>query len=363
MEYTFYQCLIALIVSLLLASSSYAQSAETVQKEKSESAEIKEQVVSVGYVTLRNKTGNSDPADFFGGKRDQLKAGSCNVTFTGIPRLEEIVQSIPIYVPDETIKLTSVQETELETFLDEITLSADQNSRNIVLYFHGYNIDFEKSCRRSAILQRAIGLHDRLILFSWPSEGNAFKYTWDESDLVWSVSHITDFLAKVIERVGSTKIDVIGHSLGARGLIQAMTLLALQRPGIPLVHELILIAPDIDTGIFQQQYPLFRQSVNRFTLYLSENDKALKLSREVHGNPRLGEAGEYLTIVPGIETIDISGIKNRRLSGHLYHLFDSEVIKDLTLLLNSGDPASERPSLEKKDKEGSIYWRILPEDK
>ena len=58
---------------------------------------------------------------------------------------------------------------------------------NVVIYIHGYKIDFEKSCRRSAVFQRALGLQDRLLLFSWPADGNMLKYTWDEADLIWSV--------------------------------------------------------------------------------------------------------------------------------------------------------------------------------
>ena len=262
--------------------------------------------------------------------------------------------------PDERIELTSVQETGIETLVNDIAQYADHKNTNIVLYIHGYNIDFEKSCRRSAIFQRAIGLHDRLILFSWPADGNMLKYIWDESDLVWSVAHITTLLGEIINAVGSNKIDVVGHSLGARGAVQALTQLALQNPDALLVNQLVLVAPDIDTAIFKQQYQLFHKSVNRVTVYLSENDRALKLSREVHGYSRLGEAGEYLTILPGIETIDISAITNRRVSGHLYHLFDPEVIADLSLLLNSGKSAEKRSSLQQTGKDGAIYYRMLP---
>ncbi len=90
----------------------------------------------------------------------------------------------------------------------------------------------------------------------------------------------------------------------------------------------------------------------------SENDNALRLSQEVHGYPRLGEAGENLTVLEGVETIDISNINSRRMSGHLYHLFSPEVIEDLTQLLHTGEEASQR-SLLKEAKHGDLpYWRM-----
>ena len=222
--------------------------------------------------------------------------------------------------------------------------------------------DFEKSCKRTALFQRALGLHDRLLLFSWPADGNMLKYTWDEADLVWSVPHMAEFFENLVERSGNSKLDIVAHSLGARGALQALVRLAYRHQTGPLLNDLVLIAPDIDADTFRQEMPLLKRMVNRITIYVSENDKALKLSNEVHGYPRLGEAGDKLTIVEGAETIDISLISTRRISGHLYHLFNKEVIEDLKLLLHTGTPADQRPGLKKLEHEGMVYWRLLPTD-
>jgi hypothetical protein len=62
-----------------------------------------------------------------------------------------------------------------------------------------------------------------------------------------------------------------------------------------------------------------------------------------------------------VESIDISGISTRRISGHLYHLFNPEVIRDLTMLLHSGEPANRRPSLQPSDQNGVPYWLMMPD--
>jgi esterase/lipase superfamily enzyme len=291
-----------------------------------------------------------------------LRAGICTVSFSSIWGLNEISESASFYIPDETIKLTDLKEIELDKLFSEIARFPQKDNGNIVIYLHGYNIDFEKSCRRSALFQRAIGLHNRLLLFSWPADGNMLKYTWDESDLVWSVPHIAQFIEEVVKRAGKRKVDVVAHSLGARGVVQALNRLAYNKPPNVILNELVLIAPDIDTDIFRQELPVIKSSVNRLTVYVSENDKALRLSHEVHGYPRLGEAGENLTIFEGVETIDISEISNRRISGHLYHLFNPEVIEDLTQLLHTGLSASRRSSLKIERNNDLPYWQMMTDN-
>lgn len=314
--------------------------------------------ITVSYVTLRNRTKSAEPSDYYGGSRGQLHAGICTVSFSPIWGLDEIARSVPFYIPDEAIELTELQEIELNKLYSEVAQFPKKNIGNIVIYIHGYNIDFEKSCRRSALFQRALGLHDRLLLFSWPAEGNMLKYTWDEADLVWSVPQIAQFIEEVVKRAGNCKVDVVAHSLGARGAMLALVRLAYSKPVTTILNELVLIAPDIDTEIFLQDLPVIKSAVNRITVYVSENDSALRLSQEVHGYPRLGQAGNELKILEGVETIDISDINTRRISGHLYHLFSPEVIDDLTQLLHTGEAASKRTMLKKASHDDLPYWRM-----
>jgi esterase/lipase superfamily enzyme len=269
---------------------------------------------------------------------------------------------MPFYIPDESKKLTKVSEWSESQFWKEIRAFNKSNEGNIVLYIHGYNIGFEKSCRRAAMFQRSLNLHDRMILFSWPADGNFLKYTYDEADLVWSVPYLINIIDGIVKRVGNDKLDIVAHSLGARGVVQALARMACVSPSAALLNELVLVAPDIDTEIFKNDLPVLLKSAKRITLYVSENDKALALSHDIHGYPRLGEAGENLTILEGIDTIDISASGKRRLSGHIYHIFNPAVIDDLTILLETGKPASTRPGLQASSWNGIPFWRMRQRD-
>jgi esterase/lipase superfamily enzyme len=329
------------------------------EEERSKDAEAKsEDHVSVSFLTLRNKNGSGEPEDHFGETRGEPRAGICRVAFSPIRGLGEIAEAAPFYIPSENVELTDVRETPLEHFYSSVESFLQTDNGNIVIYIHGYKIDFEKSCRRSAVLQRALGLHDRLLLFSWPADGNMLKYTWDESNLIWSVPYLTDTIDEIVKRAGKGKVDVVAHSLGARGAVQALSRMAYRETAAPVLNELVLIAPDIDTDIFRQELPLLKKMAGRITLYASDKDKPLKLSHELHGYPRLGMAGEYLTVLEGVETVDISRVNTRRFSGHIYHLFNPEVIEDLTQLLHTGETAAKRPGLQYVDNKGMPYWQL-----
>jgi esterase/lipase superfamily enzyme len=288
--------------------------------------------------------------------------GICSLTFTQIPALEDIADSAPFYIPDERMQLQHVNEYKPNRFWEEIDAFAHDNDGKIVLDVHGYNVGFEKSCRRAAILQRSLNPHHRLLLFSWPADGNLLSYTRDESDLVWSVPQLAELIQRLALKLGPERLDVVAHSLGTRGVVLALSRMACNPSIIPLINELVLVAADIDRDHFLDAWPKIRPLVRRTTLYASQNDRALQASHEAHGYPRLGEAGEHLTVLTGIETIDVSPAGKRRFSGHIYHLYHPAVAADLQMLLNTGRPADGRVNLQRAKREGVSYWRLDPKD-
>ncbi len=354
--------LTVLLCIVTLVGMAAAATADGEPLEQKANGENPTERVDVFYLTLRNKTEGKFFNQYYGGQRDQLRAGICGMEFTPIWGLKEIADAAPFYIPDQNKELKEVSEWPENRFWEEVSGFNTNDDGNIVLYIHGYNIGFEKSCRRAALFQRSLNLHDRMILFSWPADGNLLKYTYDEADLVWSVPYLENILAGIVKRVGNDKLDVVAHSLGARGVVQALARMACGRPSAIFLNELVLIAPDIDTEIFKHDLPVLLRTARRITLYVSENDKALALSHEVHGYPRLGEAGDNLTVIEGIETIDISPSGTRRLSGHIYHLFNPAVVKDLTKLIETGEPASQRPGLLEATWKGLSFWRMKETD-
>ena len=146
-----------------------------------------------------------------------------------------------------------------------------------------------------------------------------------------------------------------------------MVIFALQRLGAeraerPAIAHLVFLAPDFDSQTFVDLLPGLAPMAGGITLYASDNDGPLKLSHQLSGYPRLGEAGEYLTVVEGMETVDVSSVGRYQITGHEYFHFHPVVAADVMTLLTTGTPAAERPGLQPRRRNGVRYWEFLADD-
>jgi esterase/lipase superfamily enzyme len=265
-------------------------------------------------------------------------------------------------VPDTNRNVDTIREfpeARLWKAFAEASKSSSQHS--VVLYVHGYNIDFVKGCRRASIFQTALDRQQRLLFFSWPSDGNLTSYTHDEADIEWSQSYLESVINRLTRIYGPGRVNIIAHSLGSRGVLRALQLIS-RSNGKGIINELVFLAPDIDTDVFRAVFPDIKKVARRITLYASVNDNPLRLSHEVHGYPRLGEAGENLLVMQGLDTIDVSISGGREVTGHLYHLYNDRVRADLGMLLRTNTAADKRPFLKKHVKDGLPFWLLMPVD-
>jgi esterase/lipase superfamily enzyme len=315
-------------------------------------AQTEFQTLEFPYFTLRNRTGSDDPANAYGGKRSDLKAGLCQVEERDLGVLAPLAGVAPNFLREELLRVRRVQERDPAAILDALEVTAGE--RGPALYVHGYYISFEKGCRRAALLQQNAGLAGRFLWFSWPSDGAAAYYTHDEADLYWSVPDLADTIIALDRRFGSGRVDVIGHSLGARGVVLALADVASRHPDIRLGH-VVLLAADMDFAIFERILPRIRPIAKSLTVYARAGDRPLALSAQVHGHPRLGEAGNDVSGLAGVEVIDLSDVPGEDLTGHLYHIYSRAVGEDLRRLLNGGERAGERLGLV---AQGGNLWRL-----
>lgn len=350
-----------LLVSLIAAcSADVGSDTQPASRKPSATVPVAEdgKLRSVPFLTVRNRTGNEKPSEHFGGERGQLQAGICELSRTQYDSLTTIKENVPFYVPDEIVKIDSVREFSVDDFWQRIEHSSGGLAP--ALYMHGFYISFDRGCRRAVLLKESLDLAGRFIHFSWPSDGSMLNYTQDEADLYWSVAPLRELLADMITRFGAGKVNVMAHSLGTRGVMLALVLMSqAQQHAQPLFNHLVLIAPDIDVGIFKQYLPTIRPLVRTMTVYVSSNDSPLALSRQVHGYPRIGEAGDHLEGLTDLEIIDISDMPITVATGHVYHLYDNAVINDLSQLINENKMAAQRRNLKKISDN---HWRLQPVD-
>ncbi len=307
---------------------------------------------SVPFLTLRNRTGSQDPGRYFGDERNGLKAGWCRIKSLDLSAIGPLVDAAPGFIREEFLSVDQVTEADDTVVLDALQQSVGEESA--VIYVHGFNISFEKGCRRALLLRENANLNGRLLWFSWPSDGVLSNYMRDESDLYWSVPDLAEAILEMERRFGAGKVDVVGHSLGARGVVLALYEVANRQPDIQL-GQVVLLAPDMDFQIFERIRPRIRPVATNITIYVTQGDRPLALSEQLHGYPRLGEAGNDTSRLEGVEVIDLSGIEDRDPTGHLYHIYNATLGDDLGQLLNDAKKAAARESLTSA---GRNLWNL-----
>jgi pimeloyl-ACP methyl ester carboxylesterase len=347
-------CLV-LAVSWLPVSA--AADAGTGQAAGTGGAEI---VVAVPYVTNRLAGTAGAEQRLPGGQRGPVGLGHCRVVFSSIPVIDRIAPRVPFYLADETRELSIAPRTDAQAFWAEVEAeAANTDSRSIVVFVHGYNYGFERNCTAAAELQRALAGKASVLMFSWPSNGRATDYVPDQADVEWSVPLLAQLLADLAGRLGSERVQVLAHSLGSRGVIFALERLRAEGKSRPLIGQRVLMAPDFDAEVFVERLPVLLPLAAGITLYASSNDTPLKASRQLHQAPRLGEAGEFLTVAPGMQTVDVSPLGRYQVMGHEYFRFDPAAAADLAGLLGEGRRAAERSGLRPLRRDDLVYWELV----
>jgi esterase/lipase superfamily enzyme len=260
--------------------------------------------------------------------------------------------------PSKHIVLREVTQYGEDQFHRELKQSLAAHGNSLLVFVHGYNVDFDNAARRTAQLACDLEFSGVPLFFSWPSQGNWYEYRKDEKQVALAVPYLRRFLTEVVSRSQATSMHLIAHSMGNRALTAALQEIALTAQSQSVhFNQVVLAAPDIDADIFRDQIaPSITNQAERVTLYASSNDWALFASRTFNsGDPRAGDTNRKLVVLPGIETIDVSEV-DTSLLGHSYYGDNPTVLTDLKELLNSARPADERPFLEPVVEHTLRYW-------
>jgi esterase/lipase superfamily enzyme len=237
-------------------------------------------------------------------------------------------------------------------------LRAPLAHRQGVVFVHGYNVSFERAALCAAQIGFDLSIAAPMAFFSWPSRGDYIGYLADEDAIRLSAASLAAFLRDFSGRSGATKLHIIAHSMGNRGVLDALKEIA-GSPDAKVqlgLGQLILAAADVDTRLFKQLFASCRDLAARSTLYVSGKDQAVALSSLAHKNDRAGFTPPPL-VVKSADTIDVERI-DLSLLGHGYIGEARPVIHDMHTLIMLGTPPENRFGLEPVRDDAGDYWRI-----
>ncbi len=260
--------------------------------------------------------------------------------------------------PTTLAELVEVRETSSAAFLAGIRGQIEASTgRDLLLFVHGFNVDFDAAVVRTAQLGLDLPFNGALCCYSWPSQGGIKNYSADEKVNAASVEPFRQFLETLIAGIpGDTKLQILVHSMGNRLVLGALEQMAAKPGPIQPIDNLVLCAPDVGLTDFANTIPAARQLSRRVSLYVGGSDTALLASKALHGEQRVGDAHPPV-LVPGVETIDCSAVE-LSLMGHSYYGSNLEVLCDLFSLLKEDLPADQRGWLKRSSGTDQPLWHF-----
>jgi pimeloyl-ACP methyl ester carboxylesterase len=212
--------------------------------------------------------------------------------------------------------------------------------KDVFVFVHGFNQTFEDAARRTAQLAYDLDFDGTPMMYSWPSQGHLYSYFTDQEVIEPTGPRLAEFLDIVTSASGAERVHLVAHSMGNRVMIAALEIYLKAHPrkaDRAAFGQLVFTAPDVDRKDFVAAFASLRGIAERTTLYASDSDLALRASKTVHGEPRAGSAGEGIIRLPGLDTIDMSGLPADAL-GHSYYAASGGAVYDLLHLLWRNDP-------------------------
>jgi esterase/lipase superfamily enzyme len=179
---------------------------------------------------------------------------------------------------------------------DGLRDAANLRKGRVLLYVHGYRETFPSTAKDTVQIANLTQFDGPIIQYSWPSQGNLLSYAVDETNMYWDERNFRNFLTKLAKADWVKEIVIVSHSLGARLVIPAVEYVDRSSTNADSsnISNIILTSPDVDREDFERDIAeevLAARRVNndrRITVYASLSDKALAVSRALHGYPRLG---------------------------------------------------------------------------
>lgn len=222
-------------------------------------------------------------------------------------------------------------------------------SRRVMVFVHGFNNRYEDAVYRFAQIVHDSGTDVAPVLFTWPSRGSIFAYNYDKESTNYSRDALETMLRRLATAPNVGEITIMAHSMGSWLTVEALRQMAIRDGRVaPKITNVILASPDLDVDVFGRQLAEIGPKRPHFTLFVSQDDRALSLSRRISGNiDRLGQVDP--TIEPyrtefekaGIVVLDLTKLKGGDSLNHGKFAESPEVVKLIGNRLIAGQTVTD----------------------
>ncbi len=193
--------------------------------------------------------------------------------------------------PARHFTVTGVQRLDLAPIVADVRreiMRRPASQRDVLVFVHGFNTNFADAAFRFAQIVHDAGFKGVPVLFTWPSRGQLLAYPYDRESAFYSRDFLEANLRAIARDLGTTRMDILAHSMGTLLTLEAVRQAAIRGDGTfgGKLRDIILAAPDVDLDVFKTQMREIRRPV---TVFVSADDRALDFSRRFAGDKtRLG---------------------------------------------------------------------------
>jgi len=238
-----------------------------------------------------------DPAEMFSGDRGPTP-GFANITVSIPPPSTRQIGEVqwPRQVPGNpatefvTLKADVIDRPKALAWFHRTLRTVPK--RQVLVFIHGFNNRFEDAVFRFAQIVHDSNAPVVPILFTWPSRGSVLAYGYDRESTAYSRNALESLLKAISRDPAVGEISILAHSMGNSLALETLRQMAIRDGRVtPKIRNVLLAAPDVDVDLAREAIVDMGPRENRpaFTLFVSQDDRALAVSRRVWGSEaRLG---------------------------------------------------------------------------
>ena len=181
------------------------------------------------------------------------------------------------------------------------------NARDVLVYVHGFNTNFETAVLDAARLSDGIKFHGDTVCFTWPSKAKLFDYGYDRESAMWSRDALETVLDGLLASPTVGRINIVAHSIGTMLTMESLRQLYAHQgdKAADRLGAVVFAAPDIDMDVFTSSVERVGPLAHDITVLTATNDRALAVSRWMAGGmTRVGAAQKDKLEQLGLHVID-----------------------------------------------------------
>ncbi|ANL63853.1 hydrolase-like protein [Rhizobium phaseoli] len=304
--------------------------------------------VDMLVATTREPSGN--PATLFNGERSPK------------PHLTQISISIPAkreagtvqwpkrLPPDPATDFAVTNVQQIDTVAQgRVWFRQHVNGGHALVFIHGFNNTYEDSVFRLAQIVHDSKMQATPVLFTWPSRAEITAYQYDKESTNYSRTALEQALRTLAADPDVKDITIMAHSMGTWLAMESLRQMGIRDGHVnSKIHNVILASPDIDIQVFAKQYAEMGEPHPKFTIFVSQDDKALAVSSFITGRvSRLGainpaeEPYRSKLEKAGITAIDLTKVKTNDRLNHGKFAESPEIVQLIGQRLMTGQTLTD----------------------